>query len=149
MLKPQPSVSHQEIQRLSGPMESTKVPLAPVARKGNTTTFRGYFTHRDILRLLNNLSKRLLPNVLPNLPRRKRMSLLKDFLDFFQRSTDSFREHEKDVDEGREVKGSEYEVCLPRNGVESRRNGKGECGVKCPVRGLREMEESRSKHGVT
>ena len=84
MPKPQPSVSHQEIQRLSGPMESTKVPLAPVAQKGNAATFKGYFTHRDILRLLNNLGKRLLPNILPNLPRRKRMSLLKDFLDFFK-----------------------------------------------------------------
>jgi len=40
------------------------------------------------------------------------------------------------VDKSREVKGPEDEVRLPRDGVEPWRNGKGECGVKCPVRGL-------------
>jgi len=52
------------------------------------------------------------------------------------------------MDKSREIKGPEDEVRLPRDGVEPRRNGEGECGVKCPVRGLHKNIKVAIKPGL-
>ena len=92
----------------------------------------------QVFRLLDDLSKRLFPDVLANLPCSESVALLEDLLDFLKRAADGFREHEEDVDEGGGVEGAEDEVCLPSDAVETRGNSEGESTVKCPVGGLGE-----------
>ena len=85
------------------------------------------------LRLVLNLSQRLLPHLPANLPRREHMSLAEYILHLFQRPPNGFRVHEEDVDESRKVEGAKDEVGFPRNVAQSGGNGKREGGVEGPV----------------
>jgi hypothetical protein len=86
----------------------------------------------------DDIFESLLSNVPVNGPGGEDMPLLEDFFDFFKGSSNGFGEHEEDVDEGGKVEGTEDEVSLPGNGVETRRDSVCEREVEEPVGGCRD-----------
>ena len=61
------------------------------------------------------------------------MTLLEDFFNLFERSSDCFWIHEENVDESSKVEGSKNEVGFPRNTVKPRRDGVCKSKVEKPV----------------
>jgi len=61
------------------------------------------------------------------------MTLLEDFFNFFERSSNCFWIHEENVDKGSKVEGSKNEVGFPRNTVKPRRDGVCKSKVEKPV----------------
>lgn len=94
----------------------------------------------ELLVMFNNLSKRLLSNILRDLPRRERVPLREDLLDLLERAADGFWVHEQNVDECGEVESAENEVCLVGDVRETRGDGPCERKVECPVGGGRERD---------
>lgn len=76
----------------------------------------------------------LLPNVLPNLPSAKDMSLRENVLNLFEGATNCLGVHEEYVDEDAEVEGAKDEIGLPCNRCEARWDSVGKCKVEEPVR---------------
>jgi hypothetical protein len=82
--------------------------------------------------VLDDLVERLPPDTPVDLPGSKDVSLIENFFDLLQCPTRCFREAEEDMNKSGEIKGSKYEVSLPRDSGETRRNSPSQGKIEKP-----------------
>lgn len=80
------------------------------------------------------------------------MALLEDLFYFLERPANRLWEHEEHMEERRKVEGSEDEVGLPCNAVETRWYGKCQRGVErpigCLIRNIEQVYDAHVKRHV-